>query len=509
MSRSSFVFAAPLAVALILTGSGCDSLGQGPDDWTEFNEETVKGSLDALAAADSVYQRVVAARGADAAAESTRAFLLAHESVAAAGSPAATSVTAFFANGLVGSVYGFERGQRDSLFAPPTPEQLARIAGGEAIASAVVLTPFAHDWGTVSEDKVIGFLDTCFGGPEPATEHFTDGAVDVEKVKEVLQAGPGVLLWSSHGDLLFVDTISWDDWSVLLTGESYPSQGMAERIVRNYSGGARQAGADRELVVVTIKGRHYLAVTPKFVSSYGNFDYMEGMGHNATKSLVYACCCYSAYPFGKLQDAFFAVGADAYLGWTLPVMVDFGAVKHYSFFKQAADTCTVHEAYNTLGNVTDPKTGAELKLYIGDSVTIRSQMRMKKDGSELRGYSVGVHEGSPTSIACFAGDDIRNILYGVSVNIPGPQAGSYNCLTDEDAELVFTDLYSGKLYTVKKDYVGVDGTIDVQAYNETRVSGTFSGKLGHWTLGQNPDEEPPAETIGIQNGFFKHIGIRQ
>jgi hypothetical protein len=504
MKKSLFVLLAALAAATLVCNQPTT-----PGDWSEFTEQTVKGSLDALAAADSVYQRVYAAQGADAAAESTRVFLLAHEAVAAARSPASTSVTAFFANGLVGSVFGFDRGLRDSLFAAPQPEKLPGFADGEAIASAVVLTPFAHDWGTVSEDKVIGFLDTCFGGPDSATEHFTDAAVNVDKVKEILQAGPGVLLWSSHGDLVFIDTINWDDWSVLLTGESYPSQQMAERIVRDHSGGARQTGADRELVVVSIKGRPYLAVTPKFVSTYGNFDYMEGMGHNATKSVVYACCCFSAYPNGKLVSAFGSCGVDAFLGWTDAVGVNFAAVKHYSFFKQAADTCTIHEAYNTLGNVVDPKTGAELNLYILDSMMIRSQLRMKKDGSDLRGYSVGVHEGSPTSIACFTGDDIRTIQYGVSVNIPGPQAGSYNCQTDEDAELLFTDLYAAKAYIAKKKYVGVNGTIDVQGYTADRVSGTFSGTLGYWTPGQNPEEDPPSETIELQNGFFKHMGLRQ
>ena len=504
MKKSLLVLLAALAAAALVCT--CSTV---PDDWSEFTEQTVKGSLDALVAADSVYQRVFAALGADAASESTRVFLLAHEAVVAAGSPASTSVTAFFANGLVGSVFGADRGPRDSLFAAPKLEELTGFADGEAIASAVVLTPFAHDWGTVSEDKVIGFLDTCFGGPEPATEHFTNAEVDVDKVKEILQAGPGVLLWSSHGDIVFVDQINWEEWSVLLTGESYPSQGMAERIVRDYAGGARQTGADRELVVVTIKGRHFLAVTPKFVTSYGNFDYMEGMGHNATKSLVYACCCYSGLSTGKMVDAFFAAGADVYLGWSDAVKVNFAAVKHYSFFKQASDTCTVHEAYNTLGNVVDPWRSAQLTLYIADSMMIRSQMRMKKDGSDLRGYSVGVHEGSPTSIACFTGDDIRTIQYGVSVNIPGPQAGSYNCLTDKDAELVFTDLYSGKGYIVQKDYVGVSGTIDVQGYTGDRVSGTFSGTLGYWTIGQDPEEDPPAETVELQNGFFKHMGVRQ
>jgi hypothetical protein len=55
----------------------------------------------------------------------------------------------------------------------------------------------------------------------------------------------------------------------------------------------------------------------------------------------------------------------------------------------------------------------------------------------------------------------------------------------------------------------VSGTIEAARYDDRVVSGTFSGTLGYWTMGQNPKEDPPSETMEIQNGFFKHVGLRQ
>lgn len=94
--------------------------------------------------------------------------------------------------------------------------------------------------------------------------------------------------------------------------------------------------------------------------------------------------------------------------------------------------------------------------------------------------------------------------------LPGRGPGSWNCLSAGDAEIVVTDFnQSGKYFVVKKDYVGVSGTIEAARYDDYIVSGTFSGTLGHWTPGQNPEEDQPAETIEIQNGILQHVGLRQ
>jgi len=505
MDRALFVLLAALAASsLVCTQSGL------PDNWSEFSEETVEGSLDALAHADSVYVSTMESRGMAAAAEAARTYLESHGSVAAVGIQRDSSVTVFFENGLLGVICEFDRGMRDSARALPTEPIVRAAGGGEAIASAVVLTPFAHEFGKVAEDWVANKLDTCFGGPSGATERFTNTDVSVDRVKDVLTAGPGVLLWSSHGALIFKDTVNFDDWSVLLTGETYPNAQMAQRIINNYSGGARASGDARELVVAFVKGRPYLAVTPAFVVKYGNFDYMEGMGHNAAKSLVYACCCYSGVTGAGMPGAFMAAGADVYMGWSESVMSLFAAQRQILFFNGAVDTCTTIQAYYGIGNVTDPKTGAQLLHYASDSVMIRAQMRFSRDGTALRGYSVGVAMASGvTTVNCFASQPMQEPRYGLTVHIPGAGPGSWNCTSDEDAVIALTELTTGKLFIVQKDYVGVDGSIDVGRYDEDIVSGRFNGKLGRWSIGQNPEEDPPSETVEIQNGVFKHTGLRQ
>jgi hypothetical protein len=506
MKKSLFVLLAALAAATLVCKQS-----DVPDDWSEFTEETVKGSLDALAAADSVYRAVMTSQGVPAAAELARARLDAHASVAAVGIARDSSVTAFFANGLVGTICELDRGTRDSLDTAPLTQGTVHSAAGEVIASAVVLTPFAHAWGTVAEDMVADLLDTCFGGLGGATERVSDAAVSVDKVREVLTAGPGVLLWSSHGALIFKDTVNWDDWVALLTGESYGSEAMAQRIVNNYSGGARASGGDRELVVAMVEGRPYLAVTPKFVTKYGNFNYMEGMGHNATKSIVYACCCHSGLTTGGLPAAFQLAGADIYLGWSREVKALFAAQRQVLFFRNATDTCTATQAYYGIGNVTDPWHGAQLLCYPFDTVMIRSQMRFSKDGTPLHGYSVGVALASGvTTVNCFASPPFQEPQYGVTVHFPGAGPGSWNCTAQEDAEIfVFDYTQGGKWYVVQKDFVGVSGSIEAARYDADVTSGRFSGTLGHWTTSQDPEKDPPDETIEIQNGIFKYTGLRQ
>jgi hypothetical protein len=503
------ILLAAVAAFAFVTMMSCDETTTG-GDWSVFDVQTVTGSLDALDAADSIYIASMASQGAGAAAEAAVAYLEAHASVEAVRATRDSSVTVFFKNGLLGTVYQPDLGNRDSLgLAFLTPEQVRTAAGGEAIPSAVVLTPFARTWGKVAEDWVAGMLDTCFGGDTAATERFTNEQVTVDKVKEVLTAGPGVLLWSSHGALIFKDYVNWGDWVVLLTGEGYGSAAMAQRIINYYSDGARASGGDRELVVATVDRVHYLAVTPKFVRNYGNFDYMEGMGHNATKSLVYACCCYSGMQSGEMPEAFWSVGVDVYMGWSESVKALFAAQRQVLFFRNATDTCTINQSYYGIGDVTDPWKGAQLLCYQGDSMMIRSQMRFSKDGTALHGYSVGVAMASGvTTVNCFASQPMQLPEYGITVHFPGASTGSFNCVAQDDAEIVVVSFSSGRAWHVRKDYKGVTGSIEVQRYDDYVVSGTFSGTLGYWSS-HNPTEYPPDETIEIQNGIFKHLGLRQ
>jgi hypothetical protein len=379
-----------LSAALAVLTLVCEQ-SSTPSDWSEFNEGTVEGSLNALANADSIYLSTMESQGMGAAAEAARSYLEGEDAVARVSIPGDSSVTVLFANGLLGVISEPDLGTRDSLVPFAPPEVPARIAGGgEAIPSAVILTPFAHEFGTVAEDWVAGKLDTCFGGPDSVALRISNQAVTVDTVGDILGAGPGVLLWSGHGVLFDRDAVSGDSWVALVTGETYPSSQMAHRIIDKYAGGAKAGGEARELIVASDERKLYLAVTPTFVRNHGNFDYMEGMGTNATKSLVYICCCYSGMQSGGMLQAFWEVGVDAYLGWSKSVKSLFAAQRQLYFFYNATDTCTVLEAYSGIGNVTDPWQGAQLLHYSADSVMIRSQMRFDKDGTPLRGYSVGV-----------------------------------------------------------------------------------------------------------------------
>jgi hypothetical protein len=95
----------------------------------------------------------------------------------------------------------------------------------------------------------------------------------------------------------------------------------------------------------------------------------------------------------------------------------------------------------------------------------------------------------------------RQVLDEMLLKLPGAKAGKM---------FGFPGYWTGgKLYIVQKSYVGVSGSIEVDRYDDKVISGRFSGTLGHWTAGQNPEEDPPSETIEVQNGVFKHSGLRQ
>jgi hypothetical protein len=487
--------------------SGGDNGPGGDGD--EFNAASVESALETMAAAESLYLAVTAGQDMQAAANSALAFLSSNQSVEHASIGPDSTVWAFFSNGLLAGIYEVDRNPGGGFRGERVAEDIPDVqAGGEAIGSAVVLTPFAHDWGNASELQVADMLDECFGSAEKGTIVYTDAQVTVDKVKEVLTAGPGVLLWSSHGFVVPVDATG-ARWVTLATGEGYASKQMAEKLVNNYSGGASAKGWNRELVVVAHRGKHWLTVTPTFVSNHAQFDYLEGMDYNGCKSVVYACCCWSGAAAGIMPDAFLAAGVDCYLGWSRPVDVGFASATQISYFENATDTFTVGEALAGVGNVTDPWKGATLLLHELEPMMIRAQMTMKKDGGDVHGYSVGVVVDDVTMVSCFAGQPQQVPQYGVTVHFPGASPGSWNCQTDQGAVIAVSELMSGRLFLVQKDYVGVSGTVDVKTYDEDVISGKFSGTLGYWTVGQDPEEDPPSATMDVQDGIFKHIGIRQ
>jgi hypothetical protein len=501
-----------LVAAGLLAGGGCggdDSPtgpgGDGPDD-QEFTVAGVRDALDGLLDADALYRQIRDDQGADAAGQAALALLDGYPAVAAGGIGSDGTVWVRFRNGLRAAIVVQERGPEPLAAAPQDPGK----GGGEAIGAAVVMTPFAHRWGEAGELAVAAMLDTCYG---PSTSsrvtRYSDGQVTVQRLATVLASGPGVLLYSSHGALFPFDATT--EWTALLTGESASSQAMAERLVDEYVAGATGLGIDWHVLVAVAHGTLHLAVTPAFVAAHAGFDGLEGVG-NGCKSLVYACCCNSGRLGCGLQDAFLGAGVDMYLGWSDTVKVGFAADAQRRFFRQATDTCTVAEAYDAMGAVDDPGSPARLMLYRAPSMEpmmIRAQMRFQRDGQELRGTSAGVAvDDGVTMVSTFAGPAMQPPTCNLTVHFPGLGPGSWNCLGQEDALIMAIDFATARVYVVQKDLVGVEGVIEASRYDENLISGTFSGTLGYWTEGQNPREDPPASTLSIQGGVFKHVGAR-
>ena len=488
--------------------SPVDADGEGSNN-EEFNFTTVEAALVTMDAAEELYLNIMASQGMQAAADAALTNLLAQSNVEHAEIGPDSTVWAFFKNGLLAGIYELDRNPVDALIQENQLLDKTKdvSGGGESIGYAVILNPVASEFGFSTHVAIAELLDDCFGSEEDATTIYLDNQVTVQKVKEVLTAGPGVLLWYGHGCVVPVDDLGPEKWVVFMTGENYASKQMAEKIVNTYSNGANLQSFLREIVVVKYKGKHWLAVTPTFVSNYADFDYLENLNYNGCKSVVFACCCWSGNPNGMMDDAFLSVGVDNYLGWTRAVSVSFANSVIIDFFENATDTFTIEQAYDDIQVKIDPNTNAGLSLT-HSPMMIRSQMRMKKDGADLRGYSVGIVIDDVTMVNCFAGQPRQLPEYGVTVHFPGSNTGSWNCQTDDGALIAITNLMNGQLFIIQKDYIGVNATIDVTTYDENIVSGKFSGTLGYWTISQNPEEDPPSMTISIQNGIFKHVGIR-
>lgn len=477
------------------------------------DQDTLIETIETLGEADSIYQSVYDSQGRAAAVDSTIAFLNSQALVSSAGMSPDSSVYVFYENGLLGCVYNPDL-DTTALSIPESglEKQVEHHipSGGEATPMAVILLPFAHQFGSESELYVKTLLDYCFGGSIPETQVYMNGAVNVPLIKDWLKAGPGVLFWSGHGARAPIEPGLNEYWTTLVTGESYGSKAMAEKVRDIYEQEAFFQGVMREIIIASHKSRFYLAVTPAFVSNNANFDVISGVNQNCNKSLVFACCCSSADV--DLADAFLNGGADAYLGWSKTVHTNFASNIHTSFFMLAAtDTCTIKEAYELVRYNVDPKSSAELVLDISDPLMmIRAQMNMAKDGTDLHGYSVGVtvnsHNGV-TTVGCWTEPGLAGVC-NVNVSFPGTGPRSFNCTIDEDAVITLMDASAGKMYMLQAGLVGVEGNINVKTYSSDMLYGTFSGTLGYWEQGQNPSEDPPSETVNIQNGFIKHTGLR-
>lgn len=147
-------------------------------------------------------------------------------------------------------------------------------AGGEVLARSVALVPFLADLPGTNPYLVVNWLDTCLGGPEPATEVLFENAVTVDTVRGILATGPGLLLWAGHGTIVPADTTSQTKVCALLTGESYTeAESLAGVIVNKYRSSV--GPSSDYLRVIRMNNRYYTAIMPGFVRQHGNFDYLE------------------------------------------------------------------------------------------------------------------------------------------------------------------------------------------------------------------------------------------
>lgn len=214
-----------------------------------------------------------------------------------------------------------------------------------------------------------------------------------------------------------------------------------------------------------------------------------------------------------MEAAFREVGVDAYCSWTWAPEDSFAQQFDRAMFRMLTDTGLVGEALSDvvrcLGD-TSPfwwrGRRAQFRLFGDSAVMVRSQMTMTAHGSPLHGYSVGVTEGNGYSAACFTGAVMRQADYRVSVNFPG--AGTWDCLVADDAEIVWLELATTKLFHVGDGCVGVSGTITVDQLDEELAHGTFSGTLGYWVPPHDPSKVPPDEVLNVTEGFFKRSGRR-
>jgi hypothetical protein len=489
---------APLVVlSLLLVVTGCKT----STDWNRFDRNSVQGSLEALADAEARFETERSANGLAAAVAKAKTELEAHASVQAVAVSSDSSITAQFKNGLLGCIFNIRESMHRT--APtPTPGRVRAALGGETPSPYFILSPFSAEFGNNDPsgyiaDKLREFLD-----PTSATQvyEYYDATVTVDVVRTAMMAS--VLYWAGHGGFVSVEPGNLD-MPGLLTGEGGDPAAIARRVVElEDQGYTFSANGGWQLFTIAFHGKTWIGILPGFVTSYGDFDRFEGMQTNRTKSIAYISCCNS----WRMRDAFQGKGVDAYLGWSASVSDEFSNSLDGDLFCNLCDTFTVQEAYDALGNQTEPG-GASLYMQGDGNVMLRSAGRFTVDGSNVKCYMLicTVDDDGVTVLAC---NDGLGQVGQVQVEWPGGSTGTFDVSQVDDAVLVWIGYGSMQPYIAQKDWQGVGGSINVTRYDAGVVSGTFSGTLGWWPPEANPREDPPSQTVTIGDGYFKYSGKR-
>ena len=500
------------------------SCNQGPVDYDKFEQRTIEANLTTIDSASIIYEAQLAAGSIDSACTQAQAFLLTQEGVDTACIAPDSTVWAFFTSGLLAGTGDIGADSTESGIPAASSEPVVRATGGGEVGDFThFVLPHNVELPLTQKavDAVRGIFQRKLSWENDET--YKGSEVDLGLVLGLINPGTSVLYWDGHGTTVPLDASDPEGISVsgLILGKTYSKKQLAEAAVKQYAGYLNPApGQDRQAAVLQFVGHKDFSVVvlPAFIRANADFDKNESQPINQTKTIVHLCCCYSAYtrsPFAepRLIAAFLDRGADMVCGWTWTVHSSFAVDKSTTYYRAMADTCLLAEAFAELGNTIDPTPGrdgiqASFEIYGDSLVMLRAVCRVKRGDDTLQAPLVQAMRGG-------TGSGISALLYvkgssdpaaNVMISFPGDQPGMFNCTADENATIYWTDAGTGYTYTVMKNYVGVNGTISVDRCRPDAITGHFSGKLGWWDFGKDPEKEPPTDTIALRDGVFKFTG---
>lgn len=503
---------AAIAAAALLTLT-CHPAG--PVDWDSFEEQTIQKNLAALESAGDIYAEELAAGDVDAAAQQSLAALLSSPGVDTACIAPDSSVWALFSNGLLAGTGEFWESGTDSVAGRrPATERVGASADWEVMPRLTVVTPNATDeplsWamGQVAD----GYLHDVMRRPAATT--YADTQVTRDAVRDLFASGPGVIYWVGHGYVIWVPGVGWVNG--LMLGATYDTRAMAMAAAGTLLDDLKPTGRDKRCALWWDQDakRYVVVMLPGFVREYADFDKEGSQAIELTKTMVCLTACYSAYGNpGDLVQAFLDKGADVVWGYDWAIQQRWSASRDSAFFGDMADTCLPFEAWRRQSNVCPEAWrgyNASLRVYGDSLVRLQNVTRLKKDGKMYRAataYGERIVGRSAVVSALRLQPDPEHseegINDGLEVIYPGNGTGHFNTSVDEIAMVTWIDILAGRVYLAAKGYVGVGCQINVNKSTPDFILGNFSGTVGYWVPGQNPESLPPMQTLRLTDGCFK------
>jgi hypothetical protein len=499
------------AVLLALT---CKS---NPTNWEAVNEATIEKNLAALESAGDIYARELASGDTNAAAQKAQAALLASPGVDTACIAADNSVWALFDNGILAGTGNLVTDT--AQFTParlPSAEKVGASAwySWEPVPKLTLVVPSATESPISAQMGLVAckyFLDIMRWS---MCDTFVDAEVTVDRVRSLLATCSGVLYWVGHGTLVRVPGYG-DSVSGLLLGTVYDTRAMAKEAAGPILDDLLPTGKDKRCAIWWDKHLNHFAVVilPAFIRKYADF---EAGSLTWPMTVVGLTACYGAYGNpGDLVQAFLDKGADVVWGYDWAVEQEWAAERDSLSFSDMADTCFPFEAWRKRPNECPyPYEGrkANLQVYGNEDVRLQSVTRVAKDGQLYRAATTsGQRHAVPpltaiVSLLRLQPDDQHSedsATDAIEVWYPGSGTGHFNTANDENAVVTWIDQKTGRDYWAANRYVGVGCQINVTRSTADFIHGTFSGTIGHWEMGQNPESVPPVQTLLLTDGCFK------